>query len=66
MVELLMSLFNSSSRFTSFDEEIFWFKSEAIASTLGFKNKSCTRNWTPYVSFISPITLAANNECLKK
>lgn len=65
MVKSSTTLSSSSIKFTSFDEDIFLSKSDAIAPTLGFRNKSCTRNRTPKMSFISPITLAANNECLK-
>lgn len=65
MVESSTRLFNSSIKLISFDADMFWSNSDAIALTLGFRNKSWTRNWVPNVLFNSPITLAANNECLK-
>jgi len=65
MVKLLMTLLSSSIKLTSLHVDMFLSKSDAIPSMLGFRNKSCTCNWIPNVSFISPITLAANNECLK-
>lgn len=65
MVQLSMIVFSSSIKFTSFKVDImFWSKSVDIFLTLGLRNKSYTRKLTPNVSLISPITLAANNECL--
>lgn len=65
ILESSTRLLSSSIKFTSLDVDMFWSNRDPIALTLGFRNKSCTCNWLPNVSFNSPITLAANNECLK-